>query len=299
MPSSTGSSRCSTPVEPVSGLHDPAWQMSSGEQAAIEGLLRRLEPGLAVEIGTAEGTAARHLAEQVGELHCFDLSPPSLELPSNVTMHVGDSHEQLPQALAEFAEKGRNVDFAVVDGDHSASGVRQDVEDLLDSPAVGRTVIVIHDTANERVRHGLDAVRFAAWPKVAHVHLDWIPGQLFREPGLENELWYGLGLVVADAARTSYRDGEVVEGRYFPAGPLLIEGREAMLHGAAGVDGPRRAGEPSELEDLRWEVDRMQDQLDAQADLMTRVLGSSSWRWTEPLRRARVRLNQMRRNSDS
>ena len=280
----------------MGALHDPIWQMSSGEQAAIAGLLGRLEPKLALEIGTAEGAGARRLAEQVGELHCFDLAPPKLELPENVTVHVGDSHELLPQALARFVEEGRNVDFVIVDGDHSASGVRQDIEDLLDSPAVGRTAIVIHDTANERVRSGLDAVRFAAWPKVAHVHLDWIPGQLFREPGLENELWYGLGLVVVDSARTAYNDGEVIEERYFPAAPVLHEGREALLRSPNAA--PRRVGEPSELEDLRWELDRTRDELDRQQDRLHRVLTSPSWRWTSPLRRAKGRLKRNRRSAD-
>ena len=61
-------------------------------------------------------------------------------------------------------------------------------------------MILIHDIANERVRSGVDAVRFAGWPKVAHVELDWIPGQLFAQPKLRNELWYGIGLVLVDSA---------------------------------------------------------------------------------------------------
>jgi hypothetical protein len=269
--------------------------MSSGEQAAIEGLLIQLEPRLAIEIGTAEGAGARQLAKRVGELHCFDLTPPTLELPENVVMHVGDSHELLPRALASFAEQGRNVDFAVVDGDHSASGVRQDIEDLLDSPAVGQSVIVIHDTANQQVRHGIDAVRFAAWPKVVQVHLDWIPGQLFREPRLLHELWYGLGLVVVDGSQTAYGNGEVTEQRYFPAAPLLLEGRNAILASDGGGGEPRRAGEPAELEDLRWELEHARELLDRQREELTGMRGSLSWRLTAPLRRAKQAARVVRR----
>ena len=102
-------------------------------------------------------------------------------------------------------------------------------------------MIAIHDIANERVRLGVDAVRFAAWPKVAYVHLDWIPGQLFREPGLEHELWYGLGLVVVDASRSAYGNGEVFEQRYFPVAPLLADGRETLLaHPSRAGQAPRR-----------------------------------------------------------
>ena len=61
-------------------------------------------------------------------------------------------------------------------------------------------------------------MRFAAWPKVAHVELDWVPGRLFAEPALRNELWYGLGLVLVDAARLAYVDGPVYEQRYHPTG---------------------------------------------------------------------------------
>lgn len=274
-------------------LYDPSWQMSSGEQAAIEGLLAQLEPRLAIEIGTAEGVGARRIGARVAELHCFDLSPPSLELPENAVAHIGDSHQLLPQALAEFAEAERNVDLVIVDGDHSAAGVRQDIEDLLDSPAVGRTAILIHDTANERVRRGLDAVRFAAWPKVARVHLDWVPGQLFREPDLEGELWYGLGLVEVDSSRPAYGTLEVIEQRYYPAAPLLAKGRDATGKKVT-EGGPPRVGRPTELEDLRWELDHAWELLEQQRQQLEGMAGSASWRLTAPLRRWKHRLGRLR-----
>jgi hypothetical protein len=228
-------------------------------------------------------------------------------MPENVIVHAGDSHVLLPQVLAQLAEEGRNVDFVVVDGDHTAAGVRQDVEDLLDSPAVGRTAILIHDVANERVRLGVDAVRFAAWPKVAYVHLDWIPGQLFREPGLSHELWYGLGLVLVDASRSAYEGGEVFEQRYFPAAPLLAGGRQHLLEGD-GSHEPRRPGIPNRTEDLRWELDQALELVDRQQRELAAILASPSWRITAPLRRAKRRLVRLRgavarggkhRNADS
>ena len=213
---------------PIEIFEDTVWQMSLGERAAVEGLLCQLEPSLAIEIGSMEGACLRRIAAHAEEVHSFDVSPPTLEQPDNVTVHTGDSHELLPRFLASLSEQRRNVDFAIVDGDHTPAGVRQDIEDLLDSPALADTVILIHDTANEGVRRGVDAVRFAAWPKVSHVELDWIPGQLFAEPALRNELWYGLGLVVVDAARLAYQNGSVYERRYQPAGPLLAEIRELV-----------------------------------------------------------------------
>lgn len=294
-------------------LEDPAWQMSRGERAAIEGLLAVLAPSLAIEIGSAAGAALRRIAARAGEVHSFDLQPPALPQPSNVVLHTGDSHELLAPFLAELAVGGRNVDFALVDGDHSPEGVRADIEDLLDSPAVQRTAIVIHDTANERVRRGVEAVRFAAWPKVVHVELDWVPGRLFAEPALRNELWYGLGLVVVDAARPAI-GREPYEQRYHPAGPLLAELRElvaarervpaparAPLLEAAGLR--RRVRELlTELGQARLreaqlagELGTLRQRLEIAEQSLEGIKGSVSWRVTEPLRAAKRRAVRRRR----
>jgi Methyltransferase domain len=295
-------------------FRDEVWQMSLGERAAVEGVLAQLAPPLAIEIGSMEGACLRHIAAHAQEAHSFDLRPPTLELPANVTLHTGDSHELLPPFLASLAEQGRNVDFALVDGDHTPDGVRRDVEDLLDSRAVGRTVIVIHDTANEHVRRGLEAIHFSAWPKVAHVELDWIPGQLFAEPALRNELWYGLGLVLVDISRLAYGNGSVYEQRYQPAGPLLAEIRELVLareRVPPGARSPRqeatelrkqlallstqltaaRAREAklaAELEPLR---EREQHARRALAD----ITNSASWKLTQPVRAAKRGLARFKR----
>jgi hypothetical protein len=178
-------------------IQDSTWQMSFGERAALEGVLSQLRPKLAVEIGTAEGGSLARVAAHSDEVHSFDLVPPAEQARSlaNVTFHTGDSHALLPELLARFADEGRNVDFALVDGDHSADGVHQDMCDLLDSPALAQSVILAHDTANPAVREGLDRVRYAAYPKVAYVELDLVAGYMFREPSLLHELWGGLGLV--------------------------------------------------------------------------------------------------------
>jgi hypothetical protein len=295
---------------PIEIFEDTVWQMSLGERAAVEGLLCQLRPSLAIEVGSMEGACLRRIAAHAEEVHSFDLSPPTLEQPGNVTLHSGDSHELLPTFLASLAEQDSNVDFAIVDGDHAPEGVRQDIEDLLDSPAVARTVILIHDTANEGVRRGVDAVRFAAWPKVAHVELDWIPGQLFAEQGLRNELWYGLGLVVVDSARLAYGNGPVYEPRYQPAGPLLAEIRELVL---AREQVPARAlSARQEANQLRMRLARLSAQLSAarmrEAELvpvrereqraqqvLQDITGSASWKLTRPLRSAKRGLARLKR----
>jgi hypothetical protein len=228
-----------------------------------------------------------------------------------VTLHTGDSHELLPRFLAEVTEQGGNVDFVMVDGDHSPEGVRQDLEDLLNSRCLARSVILIHDTANPRVRSGVDAVRFEAWPKVAHVELDWIPGHLFAEPALRNELWYGLGLVLVDSARPAYLNGAVYEQRYHPAASLLEQIRELViardqvppggpdpddvalrrrlltLNAELGATRMREAALLAEVVSLRYRFARAEG-------TMQDILGSPSWKLTKPLRTAKQRVARLK-----
>lgn len=280
---------------------DETWQMSIGERAAIEGLLREIRPQLAIEIGTAEGGALRRIAEHSQEVHAFDLVPSPLR-HERVTFHIGDSHELLPQVLAEFAEAGRNVDFVLVDGDHTAEGVRRDVQDLLDSPAVANAVVLVHDTANEEVRRGLDAVAFGAWPKVAHVDLDCVPGWIFQEESLRYELWGGLGAILVDATRDAYAGGDPVQQRAFPAAPLLAAGRDELVReaeeaarakraAAARADGDADDGD-AEQEDPEQELARLRAELAHQQRVQRDLEASISWRLTAPLRTAKQRLGR-------
>jgi hypothetical protein len=289
---------------------DRGWQMSGGERAAVEGVLASLKPDVAIEIGSMEGGCLQRIAARAQEVHSFDLVPPTLPMPGNVTLHTGDSHELLPRFLARLADQGRNVDLAIVDGDHTPEGVRQDIEDLLDSRAVAQTVVMIHDTANERVRRGLDAIHFPAWPKVVHVELDWIPGQLFAEPALRNELWYGLGLVLVDSARLVYGNGSVYEQRYQPAGPLLAAIRELVL--AREQVPPGTGSARQEATELRKRLARLSTELTAAraraAQLeplrereqraqraLAGITGSASWKLTQPMRTAKRGLARFKR----
>jgi hypothetical protein len=205
--------------------------MSFGERAAVEGLLSQLKPRLSIELGTAQGGSLERIALHSEEVHTFDLVEPPFERDAfaNAHFHVGDSHELLPVLLDELAEERRNVDFVLVDGDHSSEGVTRDVEDLLRSPSVSQTLIVLHDTMNEAVRAGIERVRFKTYPKVAYVELDFVAGYMFREPSLLNELWGGLGLVVVDSRRKAYFSAEVRQTRYYEAFQLIRAMRDVVV----------------------------------------------------------------------
>jgi hypothetical protein len=264
---------------PIQILQDPDWQMSFGERAALEGVLAQRQPRLSIEIGTAEGGSLARIAAHSEITHSFDLVLPHEEIRQlpGVTLHTGDSHELLPRLLSELADAGQNVDFVLVDGDHSSEGVRRDLVDLLDSPAVADSLILMHDTMNEIVRTGLEEVRYGAYPKVVYVDLDFVPGYMFQEPSLKHELWGGIGLVVVDSASSAYFAGNVRQSRYYPAYDLIRSARDRLLE--------RGEADPSELRALREELTATRGWLDA-------VEGSASWRLTAPLRALKTRLRR-------
>ncbi len=182
------------------------WQMTLGERFAIEGLLGHLQPALSIETGTAQGGSLRRLALHSGEVHAFDILPEVKELEAefdNVTIHIGDSTTVLPEVMRTLAAQGQHVDFALIDGDHTPAGVQRDILAVLNSDACTRTVVVFHDTANDDVRAGLDALDLPNHPKVALCMLDFVPGYLVVEdhPQYSHAAWNGLGLVILDDAR--------------------------------------------------------------------------------------------------
>lgn len=280
------------------------WQMAYGERAALEGVLSQMEPALAVEIGTAEGGSLSRLASHCAEVHSFDLAPPSAESGAlnNVIFHTGDSHELLPRTLAEFAAAKHSVDFVLVDGDHTTTGVRQDLVDLLASEAIGKSILLLHDTMNDGVRAGIESARLGDHPKVAYIDLDWVPGYLARDEPYKLELWGGLGLVVVDETRTFNAGGCVRQNRFHELVSIVRPARDLMreLDGqldSFDVQNPadleRRLREawslPVDLAEIGGEgcTDQTAAELARCRQILEAMQSSWSWRLTEPLRLAK------------
>jgi Methyltransferase domain len=263
---------------------DPHWQMALGERVAIIGVVASIRPTLAIEIGTAQGGSLRRLADWSGHVHSFDIVEPRPEVAAleNVTLHIGDSHALLPEVLGELARDGRNVDFVLVDGDHSADGVARDMRDLLDSPAIGATAIVMHDTMNPEVRRGLEAVDYGSYAKVRHVHLDAVAGFPLSAGLFAGELWGGLGVVIVDAEHPRALDAPFTPPTLPPMQPIVIAGLEADAAREAAVREERERGRAA-LEAATAEADQLRTKLAA-------VEGSRTWRRTEWMRRLKRRL---------
>lgn len=222
------------------------WQMTYGERAALEGLASSAKPRLAIEIGTAQGGSLDCIATHAEEVHSFDLVAPSEPLPANVTAHTGNSRETLPRVLAELEAAGRTVDFALVDGDHTAAGVRADLECLLRSPAVDFALIVLHDTMNEEVRRGIRATGLESIPGVVFADLDLVPGYAARGGPFDGELWGGLGLIVVDSGGEPWRAGIYEDGHADLHAKLRRGGTARRVRrGVAERISARRAQPPS------------------------------------------------------
>jgi hypothetical protein len=254
---------------------DDEWRMSLGERAALEGILSSLKPGTAIEIGTLKGGSLDTIAAHSDVVHSFDLSfHPSVSRNRfpNVVFHEGDSHELLPKVLRELAAAGTNVDLALVDGDHTTAGVRQDLEDLLDSPSVGRTLILVHDTLNERVRMGLNEVDFDR-SKVTHVELDFVVGRIWGGASFDHDLWGGLGLVVTGWDLD--RDVIAETRPLYDAVDVFTTFRRTLEAGGA-VEAPPYG-----------EIRVLEHQLSVLRESTALIEQSLSWRITAPLRWAR------------
>jgi hypothetical protein len=247
--------------------------MSLGERAALEGLLAVLRPKLAIEIGTLKGGSLEVVSAYTDAVHAFDLrfdATVTQERFPNAVFHEGDSHRLLPEALARFADEGANVDFILVDGDHSAAGVRRDLEDLLASPSVANSVILVHDTLNERVRLGLGDVDFEQ-PKVTHVELDFVVGRIWGGGGYQGDFWGGLGIVVTGFPVVSGVDIRPL----YDAVDVFSTFRSRLNGGDAVVQAPY------------GELRVLEEQLRLSRESNALMEQSLSWRITAPLRRAK------------
>ena len=191
---------------PLPLARDPLPQMSFGERAALEGVLAQLQPKLALELGTAEGGSLRRIAAHSAAVHSVDLDHGPVRsgepLPAHVTFHTGPSAELLPSLLQSFADSGRNLDFALVDGDHSFEGARGDLDALLGSPVTRRTVILVHDSMNAEVRAGIESVDIDGYDKVVYHELDFVPGYIYATGVAQNAVWGGLALIMTDLRRS-------------------------------------------------------------------------------------------------
>jgi hypothetical protein len=174
--------------------------MSESEKAGLMAIVRSRKPKLAIEIGTYKGGSLSLIRQHAEKVISIDTDPSIREhfaYMDNVTFLTGDSKQLLPLLLAELEAHAISPDFVLIDGDHSASGVKADIECVLQMRPRRTSFIILHDMANEVCRSGALSVDWERYPHVQHVDLDFVPGRLIENGSpFDGQVWGGLGLIV-------------------------------------------------------------------------------------------------------
>lgn len=185
------------------GVFSNNWQMMQWERIALTGILSRMKPRGALEIGVYHGGSLSLTSQYAETIIAIDIDPEVLNrfaCPSNAELRVGSSVDLIPQALADFEARGIPLNFVLVDADHSAAGVKRDLELVLAYQPREPMVILMHDSGNPDTRSGILSVDWAANPCLHLMDCDFIPGQIIEHSVSDDrgEIWGGLALAYLD-----------------------------------------------------------------------------------------------------
>jgi hypothetical protein len=179
---------------------DSEWQMDPAERLALTGLLEHRRPAFSVEIGSKYGGSLAVISKYSQRVISLDIDP---DVPSrlarfeNVDFVIGDSRRTLPEVLRRLRAEGSALGFALIDGDHSADGVREDCRAFLADRPLSTLYILMHDSLNPDVRRGILGAGWENCPFVHAFELDMVPGSMKGEP-ISRELWGGFALAILE-----------------------------------------------------------------------------------------------------
>ena len=195
-------------ISKISNTYDDAlgidssirWQMEPGEQAALVALLAGLRPQLAIEIGSRDGGSMQVLSRYAERVISLDIDATCRErlgpIFHNAEFITGTSSQTFHPLLEQLEREASELGFVLIDGDHSANGVRRDIECLLDYRPQCPLFVVMHDSFNPNVRNGIRAARWGDNEWVHSVELDYLPGILARGGEEHREMWGGFALAI-------------------------------------------------------------------------------------------------------
>jgi hypothetical protein len=210
----------------LSGLHDQ-WQMLDSERAMLLALLSWLKPQCAIEVGVYRGGSLGVLASHAAKVYALDIDPECAasyqDRFPNVDFVTGPSGKTLPALLDRLQASKESVDFVLIDADHTAAGVRGDIESILRYRPTSRPLYVLmHDSFNPECRRGMKEANWEANPHVHTVEIDFVVGMLLgpdEPPPFPRQMWCGLALAILFPERR--------------LGALSIHERESLLFQAA------------------------------------------------------------------
>jgi Methyltransferase domain len=181
-------------------MSGPGVHMGYSENAVFQALLSNLRPKCSIEVGTETGVTLALIARYSTKAISIDIDPMvkarlAGQFP-NAEFITGSSHDALPVLLKGLADKGTTPDFIFIDADHSAEGVRQDVEHVLSIRPLTQMVVLMHDTFNPGCRKGILSANWSRNPYCHYVDLDFCPGVLHPDEACLRQMWGGLGFAL-------------------------------------------------------------------------------------------------------
>lgn len=178
------------------------WMMTDAERSALAVLIDKLRPQCVIEIGTYRAGSLKVLSKYAEHVYSLDIDPSCRENYAeqfpNVEFLVGHSKDTVPEALEKIENRGQELGFVLIDGGHSESGARNDINALLKYKPSSPLYIIMHDSFNPGCRRG---IRTANWEENPHVHLlelDYVVGRLMPkdEGSSYRQMWCGFALAI-------------------------------------------------------------------------------------------------------
>jgi hypothetical protein len=171
--------------------------MNDSERLALTALLHRHQPRCCIEVGTYQAGSLSLIAQYAKSVFSIDIDatiPERYSYFENVSFLTGSSDMVLPLLFAELDRQEIAVDLILIDGDHSAHGVKRDLDLVLSYTPKAPLFILMHDCFNPECRRGMLEAKWQASKHLRWIDLDFVPGRLVEHGGGGNgELWGGLG----------------------------------------------------------------------------------------------------------
>jgi hypothetical protein len=198
------------------------WHMQLSERVALMYVLQRMNPDVSLEIGTFLGGSLRPIAAASRHVYALDIDDRTIPELANVSFVIGNSAQTLPPIIDELNDSDRELNFILIDGDHSEIGVRNDIIQCLRYlPKLQSTIILMHDSSNPAVRKGIAEAPWDDSPYIHGLDLDLIPGMLYDRSDIKGQMWGGLAAAIMLPEK---RSGAVsVQASFEPSRLALLE----------------------------------------------------------------------------
>ena len=177
------------------------WLMTDAERSALTALLAETRPGCAIEIGTYKAGSLSVISRFCKKVYTLDTDDTCRtqfgEKYPNVEFIAGLSGDTLPPLLERIQAAEERLGFVLIDADHSAEGVRRDIENVLRYRPIQPLYIIMHDSFNPEVRRGILQANWSSNPYVHMLEADYVVGRFVTsEEGGYREMWCGFALAV-------------------------------------------------------------------------------------------------------